>query len=324
MNDKYYFDIKKFPAQFSLGFELAKDVHVEGEFNRVVLCGMGGSSFFVSLINDYLATDASIKLKIEVVKTYDIPKNVDKNTLFLISSYSGNTEEVLSCLDEVDARGYKYVIITAGGQLEQKALLKSVPYIKIPSGIQPRLSTGYFISSILQLLSNCNLIPDKRTEVLTAASKIEDSLDEEKAKNLAKMIENKVPVIYSTDNNRSLAEISKIKFNENSKTQSFHNFFPELNHNEMVGFSNIVMPLIFLIFKSQYTHTRNHKRIEIFSKILQEKSVHVEILELKGINVLEEILMGYYFIDHVTYYLADIYNVDPEAVAMVEDFKKML
>lgn len=324
MNDKYYFDIKKFPSQFAEGFALAKNIKVDGDFNRVIVCGMGGSSLFTSLINDYFASDASIKFQVEAVKAYELPKNTDSKTLFLISSYSGNTEETLACLDQADARGYSYIILTSGGELEKRAIQKNVPMLKIPQGIQPRLSTGYFIGGILQILHNCNLISDKQAEVVTAANTIESSLDEAYAKELAKRIEHKVPVIYATDNNRSLAEISKIKFNENSKTQAFHNYFPELNHNEMVGFTNVVMPLIFLIFQSQLTHTRNLKRIEIFKRLMQEKQIDVEIISLKGNTVLEEILMGYYFIDHVTYYLADAYGVDPEAVAMVEQFKKLL
>lgn len=324
MNDKYYFDIKNFPKQFALGFDLAKDIKVEGNFNRVILCGMGGSSFYVDLINDYLATDPSAKIKIEVVKGYDLPKNVDNGTLFLLSSYSGNTEEVLSCLDKVDARGYKHIIITSGGELEKRAAIKNAPLLKIPGGIQPRLSTGYFISGVLQLLTNCGLIPDKKEDVLSAANAFEANLDEMMAKEFAKELLGKVPVIYATDNNSSLAHISKIKFNENSKTQAFDNFFPELNHNEMVGFTNMVMQAYFIIFQSQYTHSRNIKRIEIFSKLMNEKQIPVKVIQLKGASVLEEILMGYYFIDHVTYYLADAYGVDPEAVSMVEEFKKML
>lgn len=324
MNDKYYFDIKKFPSQFAAGFELAKNIKAEGEFNRVVVCGMGGSSLFVSLINDYFATDNTVKIQLEAVKAYEIPKNTDNKTLFLISSYSGNTEETLACLDQVDARGYSYIILTSGGELEKKALQRNAPMLKIPQGIQPRLSTGYFIGGILQILHNCGLISDKETEVVAAAGTIENSLDENKAKELAKRIEHKVPVIYATDNNKSLAEISKIKFNENSKTQAFHNYFPELNHNEMVGFTNIIMPLFFIIFQSQLTTSRNAKRIEIFKQLMGEKQIEVDVITLRGRNVLEEILMGYFFIDHVTYYLADAYGVDPKAVAMVEEFKKLL
>lgn len=324
MNDKYYSDIKNFPTQFAKGFALAKDVKVAGSFKRVILCGMGGSSFYAGLLNDYFATDPAIKFQIEAVKCYDLPKNADAEALYLIASYSGNTEESLSCLDQVVANKFNHIIITAGGELARRATANSTPVLTIPSGIQPRLSTGYFIGGILQILNNCGLISNKETEVIAAANTIENSLDETTAKAMATKLQGKVPVIYATDNNSSLAHISKIKFNENSKTQSFWNYFPELNHNEMVGFTNVIMPMLFIVFKSQFTNARNHKRIEVFEKIMTEKNIDVFVYPLQGNNVLEEILMGYYFIDHVTYYLADLYKVDPEAVAMVEDFKKML
>jgi glucose/mannose-6-phosphate isomerase len=174
------------------------------------------------------------------------------------------------------------------------------------------------------VLANCGLIPDKKGEVLQAAAKIAASLDEERAKTIARGLLNKVPLVYATDRNSSLAYLAKIKFNENSKTQSFWNYFSELNHNEMVGFTKMVMSPYFIIFRSQYAFPRDYKRIEIFTKLMQEKGAPVEIVDLKGDNVLEEILMGYYFIDHVTYYLADEYGIDPEPVKMVEDFKREL
>ncbi len=324
MNDKYYFDIKGFPKQFAKGFELAQGLKVEGNFNRIVLCGMGGSASFVALINDYLATDASIKLKMEAVKGYDIPNNCDSQTLFFISSYSGNTEETLSCLDQVDSRGFSYIVVTSGGQLLEKAKTKDKPLLAIPGGIQPRLSTGYFIAGIFQILINQGLIPDKKAEILAAADSIEASLDEIKTKEIARAMKGFTPIIYTSNVNASLAETLKIKFNENSKTQSFWNYFPELNHNEMVGYTNLVMNPYFLMFASQFSHPRLRKRMEIFKNLMEAKNLTVTIIDLKGKNVLEEILMGYYLGDHITYYLADAYGIDPEPVAMVEDFKKKL
>jgi glucose/mannose-6-phosphate isomerase len=160
--------------------------------------------------------------------------------------------------------------------------------------------------------------------MLNASAKIVANFNEEETMNLAKELVNKVPIIYSTDNNSSLAYLSKIKFNENSKVQSFWNYFPELNHNEMVGFTKVLMPSFFIIFQSQFTNPRNKKRIEVFMKLMKEKSLNSYLFALKGDNVLEEILMGYNFIEYVTYYLAEEYCIDPEPVVMVEDFKKQL
>jgi glucose/mannose-6-phosphate isomerase len=243
----------------------------------------------------------------------------------MVSSYSGNTEEVLSFYRQIIENDLPHIVITTGGKLEQLALQNGSPIYKIPGGIQPRLSTGYFIAGIVQILINCDVLPGGIKEMmLKASTNIGLNFNEEDTKELAKELLNKVPIIYSTDNNSSLACLSKIKFNENSKIQAFWNYFPELNHNEMVGYTNMVMNPFFIIFQSQFTNARNLKRIEIFRKLMKEKDLDSYLFELKGNNVLEEILMAYYFIDHVTYYLAELYGIDPEPVVMVEDFKKLL
>jgi glucose/mannose-6-phosphate isomerase len=325
INEKYYNDIKRFPSQFLQGFDLSKNIKIEGDFDGVTLCGMGGSSFFVSLINDIITAESSVDFKINAVKGYDLPEYKSNNIIYLISSYSGNTEEVLSFYKQVIDNDLPHVVITSGGKLEQLATKNNSAIYKIPGGIQPRLSTGYFIAGIIQILISCKLLPENIKEVVTKAAKsIGENFNEEGAKQLAKELVGAVPVVYSTDNNSSLAHISKIKFNENTKIQAFWNFFPELNHNEMVGYTKLLMNPYFVIFQSQYTNPRNLKRISIFSRLMQEKNLKCYVFNLKGENILEEILMGYYFIDHVTFYLAEEYGLDPEPVAMVEDFKKLL
>ena len=322
INEKYYNDIKRFPEQFKTGFELAEKIKIDGVFKDVTLCGMGGSSSFVSLINDMLATDSSVKFSMDVVKGYDLPEYRSKENLYLVSSYSGNTEVVLSFYSQILEQKLPHVVITSGGELEKRAIQNNSAIYKIPGGIQPRLSTGYFIAGIVQILINCNAIPSSfKDMMLKASGKIGANFNEEDAKRLAKGLLNKVPIIYSTDNNSSLALLSKIKFNENSKIQAFWNYFPELNHNEMVGFTKILMNASFIIFLSQFTNPRNFKRIEVFKGLIKEKGLDCYIYNLKGENILEEILMGYYFIDYVTFYLAEAYGIDPEPVKMVEEFK---
>lgn len=324
INEKYYNDIKKFPTQFKEGFELAKNFKVEGKFERVVICGMGGSSLYVDLINDILESETKDSIRIEVSKSYGIPSNSNEKTLFIVASYSGNTEESLAALDEIKKRNFSKVIITAGGKLIEIAKKESIVYHQIPSGLQPRLSTGYFITAVLSLLENIGLVADHKEKFIKMGEKLDGLLDEEYSKKLAEQIKGKAPVIYGTENNASIAKISKIKFNENSKTQAFANFFPELNHNEMVGFSNLVMNPFFIIFKSKFTFERNYKRIAIFSEIMTDKGATCEVIDLKGDNNLEEMMFAYYLTDHVTFYLAEAYGIDPEPVSMVEEFKKLL
>ena len=128
INLKYYQDIKNFPFQFKKGLELAKNVSVECEgsnFNQIVLCGMGGSSWPANLINDFLEANRC-KVRIKVNRSYVLPSNVTKNTLFLVASYSGNTEETLSCLEDIKQKEFKYIAFTSGGKLFDEANKKVV------------------------------------------------------------------------------------------------------------------------------------------------------------------------------------------------------
>ncbi|MBU1111989.1 MAG: bifunctional phosphoglucose/phosphomannose isomerase, partial [Nanoarchaeota archaeon] len=324
INSKYYSDIKKFPSQFREGKELSRNLVVKGNFNRVVVCGMGGSSLYLDLVKDLLIDKDQLNFKIEVNREYKIPSGCDENTLFVVASYSGNTEETLSCLSEIENKKLKHCIFCSGGKLLEKAKLSGVPTYLIPSGIQPRLSTGYFIVGLLNLLENCGLINDVVDDVVSACEKIDSNLNEEEARHLAKNLINHVPVIYGCSVNSSLGRVAKIKFNENAKTQAFWNSFPELNHNEMVGYSNLVMKPYFLLLQSQFSDPRNKKRMEMFAKLMAEKGLPMKLIKMVGNNVFAEMMNTYYFIDHVTYYLAQEYNIDPEPVKMVEDFKDLI
>jgi glucose/mannose-6-phosphate isomerase len=323
INSSYYNDIKQFPQQFKIGFDLARGIKVEGKFDRVVLCAMGGSGYYVELINDYLASLPGVNFRLEACRSYNLPTNVGKETLFMVVSYSGGTEEALSCLEEIKQKGYSYCAITSGSKLLQDVQSSGAQYVKVPAGIQPRLSTGYFIGSVLKILANQNFIPNLEDDVLKIVS-TPIIMDEDKIKELAAELVDRMPVIYTTDNNTSLGRIVKIKFNENSKVQAFSNYFPELNHNEMVGFTRLVTKPYFIIFKSKFTHPRNVKRIETFVELMAEKGLKSYVMELPGDSILEEILFGYHYADYLTYYLAEAYGVDPEPVEMVEKFKQLI
>jgi glucose/mannose-6-phosphate isomerase len=323
INPKYYQDIRAFPSQFREGFELAQHLNVSGKFNNVVVCGMGGSSLYVELVNDILSRQQD-NLIIHANRAYTLPPSSTKNTLFVVASLSGNTEETISCFKEIQEKKFSCCVFCSGGRLLQEAKAANVPLYIIPRKTQPRLSTGYFIIGLLKLLEEIKLITPITQKVLQAAERINIGVNEENARLLAKKLKGNVPMIYGTTVNSSLARIIKIKFNENAKTQAFWNFFPELNHNEMVGFTKQVMNPYFLILVSQFCHQRNKKRIEIFTRLMSGRGLPVEIITSPGETLIEELLQMYSFFDYVTYYLAEEYGVDPEPVELVEEFKRML
>ncbi|HSX36926.1 MAG TPA: SIS domain-containing protein, partial [Patescibacteria group bacterium] len=121
---------------------------------NVVLAGMGGSGWPAI----YLQVWGEPKVPFEIVRNYDLPAYVGKDTLFISSSYSGNTEETLSALDEAEARGAQIVVISAGGKLAERARAKQYPFFEIPGGIQPRMSSFYFLVGLTQLLESLGLV----------------------------------------------------------------------------------------------------------------------------------------------------------------------
>lgn len=321
INAKYFEDIEKFPSQFSVGFELGSKVEVLGEFSKAIVCGMGGSALYVEMLNNYFES-LKVPFKLDVCRGYTLPAYVDSTHLVFIVSHSGNTEETINCLNEAIERNLKVCIISSGGKLLDIAVEGSFPYIQVPQGTQPRLSTGYFIGAILKVLSNHKLTPDLQHDILSVVNEIES--DKSLAKEISLKLKYKLPIVYATEINSAIAQIVKIKLNENAKVQSFANYFPELNHNEMVGFTNMVSSPIFLIFKSKFENPRNIKRIEVFERLMKLKNIPVEIICLPGRSIIGEILNTYQLMDYVSYYLAEEYDTDPEPVAMVEEFKKLL
>ena len=320
INQKYYDDIKKFWSQYSHEFNV--DLPSYEWINRIIVCGMWWSASYIPLYNDMIDYHT---WSLEVNRDYTLPSYDKASTLIIISSHSWNTEESLSCYEQAQNDGAQMIVFTSWWKLLENAQNTNIPAMQIPTGLQPRLSTGYFFKALSDVLLHCGLISRVLDDdIRTTMNRLDTLVDEEYTKTLASNIDWTVPIVYTCSNLPAIAEVSKIKFNENAKTQSFFNTFPELNHNEMVGFTDLVMKPFFLIFSSQYSHPRNHQRIEIFADIMREKWCQVEIYQMPWETLTDEIFGTYYMVDHVTYYLAEIKWVDPEPVAMVEDFKKDL
>ena len=234
--------------QLKEGLDLAKNVKIGGNFKNVIICGIGGSAWPADLLKS--VTDS--KIPIYVHRDYNLPKFTTKESLIIFISYSGNTEEVISSIEDSLSNKLSSIGISSGGKLEKICQENEIPFVKIPSGIQPRLAIGYIFSALFQTLHNAGIINDISSKILETSDKLESLNNEfeDEGKKIAKNIADKIPIIYSSDNFRDVAKIWKIKFNENSKVPSFYNCFPELNHNEMVGFSNSVKNNNFYSYRS--------------------------------------------------------------------------
>lgn len=340
MNEQHKLDPSNFrqfiidtPTQFKVGMDLAKDIKLEGDFKSVYVSGMGGSALPVDLLKTYLAdlfANGEKPFDLNINRYYSLPAQAkNKSALNLITSYSGNTEESISALNEARESGLSIITFSSGGKIEEMAKELGLPHIKLPipyPNYQPRMGTGYFFGAMIQLLINHGLIPDVSEQILKSANQFSSSMDsyEQRGKELSERVKGVTPIIYAPDLYKSVAMVWKIKFNENAKTPAFWNYFPELNHNEMVGFTNPQAKFHVIMLQDPKDNPMNLKRYEATANLLREKGIESEIIELEGPDVFSKIFLSITIADWASYYLALAYGQDPTPVDMVEKLKKIL
>jgi len=317
--------IKQFATQFSFEPIVENKEKLQDSYDHFILAGMGGSHLAAGILKVRIPG-----LELYVHRSYDLPpydENFMKKSLLIASSYSGNTEEVISFLDEGLAKGYHMAVIATGGKLIDKAKEFSVPFVQIPNtGIQPRSAIGYSTIALAYFLDNQEVIAELQT--------LYDILDpleyEQEGKSLAENLQGKVPVIYSSIDNLAIAYNWKIKFNETGKIPAFFNVFPELNHNEMTGFDiaggtkDLSKNFRFIFLNDRDDHERIQKRMKVAEKLFEKKGYEVLSLELEGSNILEKIFKSLIIADWAALHSSILYGTDPEQVPMIEEFKRLI
>ncbi len=299
---------------------------------NIVLAGMGGSALPAVFLKSWPTTT----LPLEIVRDYDIPAYVDENTLFISSSYSGNTEETLSALAQAEARGARIVVIAAGGKLAEHAIEKKYLLFSIPSGIQPRMSSFYFLAAFVQLLEPQGLVPAGSAEELSKAGEwlatqtVDWKADVPTAKNPAKQLAlelmGKSVVVYSGPKLFPVANKFKICLNENAKNVAWVNQYPELNHNEFIGWSShpTDKPYAVVEIRSNLEHARVQKRFQVSERLLSGLRPSPEIITPHGDTLLQQLLWTAVFADFTSIYVALLNGVNPTPVDLVEKFKLAL
>jgi len=298
--------------------EVGKKYAVDKPIKCVLICGMGGSALPGDIMRSYLNDSIPICIN----NDYHLPGWADKECLAFIISYSGNTEETISMYNDAKKKGCRIIVMANGGKLKDIAAKESKTFIELPCGMQPRDSIGYMVIPILNILMNSKLIPKNDD-----AKKMIDALRKDikkKAEEIAEKLVNKIPIIYSSREMYAAARIWKIKMNENAKTQAFWNVFPELNHNEMVGFTEPRGNYYMIFIEDEKDDPKIKKRMMIAKKLMNEKGIPTLHLTLSGPNRLARIFSAVLLGSYVGYYLALKYGIDPGPVKMVEDFKKRL
>jgi len=304
-------------------------------FNNVLVTGLGGSAIGGDLLRVYVAGKADIPVLVN--RDYTLPKFVGPGTLILATSFSGNTEETISAYRQAVEAGARIIAITGGGQLKRLAGKDGVPVVAIPGGISPRAATGYLFIPALVILQRLGLIPDVSEEIRDLIATLKTLREQWKpenpvagniAKQVARRLQNKIPLIYGVAGNTEVAATRwKGQINENGKTAAYWNVFPELNHNEIVGFEappGLLKELEIIILRDQDDHPRVQKRIEITKALLEKVVSGVTEVNSVGNSRLARIFSLTYLGDYASVYLAVLYGIDPTPVRMIDFLKNEL
>ncbi len=323
--------LREFPEQAAQAWKLAVDVP---EFERLAICGMGGSAIGGDFLRLYLARKGLSK-PIFVIRNYALPPFVDEKTLVFAVSYSGNTEETLSCFEQALGRKCPLIAVTSGGKLAQLAQENGVRLISIPPGVPPRAALGYLFLPLLKSLKpllDADEIEEEFSETLEVLQELAVRYGEapeakNPAKQLAQAWHKRIPVLYGSDHLTDMVAWRwKAQINENAKSPAYAHALPELSHNEIMGWEwpEFQTAFVYTLLRDLEEPRALHRRFELCRKLLEELYQTVLEVQGKGEGMLARLLSLSYLGDWSSYYLALLYGVDPTPVPLIEEIKKRL
>jgi glucose/mannose-6-phosphate isomerase len=301
------------------------------QFHNVVLAGMGGSALSAAVAQTW----PGLSVPFEISRTYTIPSYVDANTLFIASSYSGNTEETVSALELAAQTGATIIVIASGGKLEQMAAEKGYPFLRLPGGFQPRHVVFASLKALMVVFDACGLTEGKAAELTAMSARTQQYISSwlpsvATSDNLAKQIAlecmGRSVVIYAGPLLTAAAYKWKISFNENAKHIAWWNQFSEFNHNEFMGWTEQPeqKPYTVIDLRTELEHPQIQKRFEISARLLSGKRPAPIVVQAAGDTLLEQLLSTIALGDFVTLYTALLSNVNPTPVELIERLKKEL
>ncbi|MEM0448672.1 MAG: bifunctional phosphoglucose/phosphomannose isomerase [Methanomassiliicoccales archaeon] len=308
---------------------LAWRTSIEGKFEAVLFGGMGGSAVGGDVLADY-ASSAS-EVHVSVIRGTELPRWADKKFLIALVSYSGDTWEVLELFHRAKERGCSMVSITSGGELKRLSEKEAVPTIPLPPGLQPRAALGYLLGAQVAVLEAIGLHSIKKDMAMAqlAMADLRENLSPgvpthaNMAKRLATKLYQRIPVIYAPRSLRAVAYRWQTQINENAKMMAFSGDFPEMNHNQIVGWmeGSKGTALLPVFLKPATTKGSMGERMDLTMRLMEESGVRSIPVELSGRTPLESALMGIMLGDFVSYYLAMLKGVDPTPVVPIQKLK---
>ncbi|HLJ83748.1 MAG TPA: bifunctional phosphoglucose/phosphomannose isomerase [Candidatus Eremiobacteraceae bacterium] len=305
-------------------------------YRALVITGLGGSA----IGGDFLRTtyEPELTCPVTVVRDYHLPAYVGPDTLVFACSNSGNTEETLACYAAARTAGAAIVAFSTGGKLGEQARADKVPLVQFPGGLQPRAAVGYSFIPLIVAAARLGLIPETLIDDIDEASAVlravrnecapDVPVRENEAKQLAESWLGKIPVIYGSQGERGVAAYRwKTQINENAKAYAVANVFPELNHNETVGWSGSRTQgdpeknLSVVILRDDREPRQIERRVTLTKQIIARRADAIKEVWARGGSAVSRMLSLVYVGDFASFYLAIAYGEDPTPVRVIDWLK---
>lgn len=324
---------RDFPQQCRTALEMAQAASLpnwSASPDNVVLIGMGGSAAggdFVRAMFDYHG-----KMPFVVSRDYSVPNWVGPGTLVFATSYSGNTEETLASYDAAKKAGANIIVVTSGGKLAELAKQDGFPLIIIPGGQPPRTALGFLLVPVVYACEKLGLLPAQDYSKLfalldsvVATYGMDKPYADNAAKKLAEAHFGKLSVVYGLGHWQGLVAFRwKAQINEDAKDMTFYHTFPELNHNEILGWVNCmnqsVGKWLLVTIQDGNESAKMKKRLEVTLELIKDKTEVHHVFSM-GDTILEKMLSVAMMSDFVSIYLAALNAVDPEDITWLNYLK---
>jgi glucose/mannose-6-phosphate isomerase len=330
--------IGELPGQCRKAWTLVQGLELpppHGVVRHVAILGMGGSAIGGALLRGLVAGECAVP--ITIVRDYTLPASIrGPDCLVIGCSYSGNTEETLSALEEALARGTRPFAITTGGKLAALAQERQISLLRFDYQSQPRAALGYSFTLLLGLFCRLGLVRDYLPDLEEAIQVMEAWRAEigpevptarNAAKSLAGRLVGRLPVVFGAGFLAAVANRWKTQFNENGKHWAFFEALPEFHHNTVVGLGipqAVREEALALMLRSDLDYPRLQVRWEVTQELLLRERVAAETLQGRGESGLAHVLSLIHFGDYVSFYLAMLNGVDPTPVETIAFLKRRL
>lgn len=319
--------VEGFTKQLQEALDIANNAVLTQKHNiqNIVVTGLGGSGIGGTILSELVQSECPVPIIIN--KDYFLPDFVNANSLVIISSYSGNTEETLSAMKQAIDKNAQIICVTSGGEVHAIAEKYKFDTIIIPGGHPPRSCIGYSLVQLFKIVQfNGFVKTDLLSQVQTAITLLDNEREAIKieASLIAKKLVNKITVIYSLGSCEGTAVRFRQQINENSKMLCWHHTLPEMNHNELVGWTEKNDSLAVVTFRTSFDYSRTIKRYDICKELFSKYSHSVTDITAKGTSKVEQFFYLINIGDWISCYIADIKNIDAVEVNVITNLKNEL